>query len=715
MAEDGEDHSYFNKKEPSPPPKPVKKAKSKLKNKGSVEKMLETKSKYFVMRHSTCCRTRDFEQNMEIKNKKMAAEKRFLEGPKKRGRKPKSTSSETAPVESEDPEVVEKLDPTWSPTAEGEATSAALQSSPGDVPNRRASFTASVPETITQDDIHKIHENRAPNKRRSAPPKRYSPEREVVQVKKRPKSPPPRRPRSPKERRRLSKSPVIKKRRSTADYSPTDAYFNFPAAAGAPDAPAFESTQASKERKKHAKQYEKRLKHEKPTLYAELMHVKKLKSVPMVVDHSMPVPLALLDHGYHRENKGPASMQDQYDDISYIHPDLSIVSTPDVADFEECLTDDVQISPPRPRFPHGARGTFSQHSVPGRARQRGRPAGVGLGRAAALERPRHQPARPPVPAAVRGIMTGGSVSTLQLSNSGMPNQHSQLGTLLGDDRRRGMNVRISGATAKVSPQGAARTVMAAPHDDSMEFDSDAFLPNEMHDDLLKVAADMFINENEITEEMPETSVYEHQISPASVQESHISRSVPSGSATSYPTPIVMTRPSAEQQSPVSTSGSSPYKRVITISQQGLVECAPLFQEPQSETVIQETVVQNDALVEDEADVSMVTVETVMEGQIQTEPPAELHSISLAEDDSSRVQEPSTVENEMAHELVQAILDHSRATASDLEDIQLNEVDYSMLLGCRATTSSNATVTTSAPGPTAADTDQVSQSVDHQYF
>ena len=83
VVEDGEDHCYFNKKEPSPPPKVVKKTKDKLKNQESVEKMLETKSKYFIMRQNTCCRTRSFEQNMEIKNRKVAAEKGFLRVPRK--------------------------------------------------------------------------------------------------------------------------------------------------------------------------------------------------------------------------------------------------------------------------------------------------------------------------------------------------------------------------------------------------------------------------------------------------------------------------------------------------------------------------------------------------------------------------------------------------------------------------------------------------------
>ncbi len=701
LAEDGEDHCYFNKKEPSPPPaappRPAKKSKGKAKNRESVEKMIETKSKYFIMRHNTCCRTRSKDQNMEIKNRKSAAEKRFLEGPRKRGRKPKSVSE--TPADSEDRETIEKLDPMWSPIKDrtDPVTSGDQSESDGKALDRRASYPA---EAITQEDIHKIHENRAPNKRRSAPPKRYSPEREMVQVKKRPKSPPIR---PPKERR--SKSPVHKKRRSTTDGSPGE-YRGYQRTA----ASTRESARAVKERRKSAKQYEKRLKHEKPTLYAELMHVKKLKSVPMVVDQTAPIPVALLDHCYFRESRAPPlTPPDQYEDISYIHPDLSIVTTPDVADFEECLTDDVQLTPP-PRYSHSR---HRHQPPPGHGRQRGR---GGTRPWAERQRPRSL--------AVRGTPPDAPGSTSQMLNR--PGQSSRLGSLLADERKRNINVRIGGAGGAglpASPQKhtSLRTVMASP-DDSVEFDGETFLPSgvEMQDDILKVAADMFINEGEMSEEHVESSGFEHG-SPASV-------SLSPGSSAAQPTPVVLSRAGLNQTG--STDASPHRKRVITITQQGLVdrgtarvvtESVPQFH---AERVLTRTVSYDHSLTDQS---HSDTLETMAEPQEQSsaDEEVEYHSVTLSQDTEvvesgavyTQAEEPG-VTNEMAQELVQAILNHSRSSNPELDDIQLNEMDYNMLLGSRGVASTSTAGTSNMPSVESSpetSAHQPSRSSDHKYF
>ena len=693
------------------------------------------------MRHNTCCRTRSFEQNMEIKNRKVAAEKRLLEGPKKRGRKPKSIFE--AAVEREDPEIAEKKDPTWSPTKEdGEVTNINQQSSSSEKSSRRSSHVATTPtEDFSQEDVHKIHENRAPNKRRSAPPKRYSPEREVVQVKKRAKSPPARRPRSPKERRRTSKSPVYKKRKSTSgsDYSDSLnlSYFEQqrpPLLSSTP----YESVQSVKERRRSAKQYEKRLKQEKPTLYAELMHVKKLKSVPMVVDQSEPVPVALLDHCYCRESKPVSPPQEQYEDISYIHPDLSIVTTPDVADFEECLTDDVEI--PSRMHPYGRSlpppDTVQVQPVRHvRGRQRGRPPGRGAGR----------PTERRQPVVMRGVLTGGSVSTLQLTNSA--GQFSKLSNLLTDDKPSGVNVRIAGPSTSVTPSATSqvRTIMASPHDDSMEFDSDSLLPPgvEMQDDILKVAADMFINESEITEEIIESVDQEHQLS-SNISHSGL-QTVPN-SVPKYPKPIVIKRKSVDL--PLVTSNSSNRNRVI-ISKQGLVEntTSRVITEaiPQIHTdsarVVTETipsyqsqdseVVTENVYFESNEDVTEDTSLPITEAEIQTQSVSGSDSgaFAITQTSDNIVPVTSTGEmqntesepnmtNEMAQELVQAILDHSRTSDTELDDIQLNEADYSMLFGSRGGAPAVSTVVTTGENTvqsTVVNPQQQSRSLDHQYF
>ena len=737
VVEDGEDHCYFNKKEPSPPPKPSKKGKGKLKNQENVEKMLETKSKYFIIRHSTCCRTRSYEQNMEIKNRKVAAEKRLLEGPKKRGRKPKSIFE--AAVEPEDPEVAEKKDPTWSPVKDkGEVANIGDQLSSGEKSSRRSSHTTMTPtEDFSQEDVHKIHENRAPNKRRSAPPRRYSPEREVVQVKKRAKSPPVRRPRSPKEKRRTSKSPVYKKRKSIQGNDYNDSlnlrYFEQqqpPLSSSTP----YESAQSVKERRRSAKQYEKRLKQEKPTLYAELMHVKKLKSVPMVVDHTEPVPLPLMDHCYCRESKPVPPPEQQYDDVSDIHPDLSIVTTPDVADFEECLTDDVEIPRPmhsyhRPMPPSTT--VHVQSSKHARGRQRGRPPGRGSGR----------PVEKRQPIVVRGVLTGGSVSTLQLSNNS--GQFSRPSNLLTDDK--GVNVRITGVSSNVTPSATSqiRTVMASPHDDSMEFDSETLLPPgvEMQDDILKVAADMFINESEISETVTETSDQELQLTASTSQSGF--QTVPS-SALKYPKPIVITRPSIELES----GNSMTSNRMITISKQGLIEnvpsrvvtetvprihtesprviteTIPSYQSADSE-VLTETVYfeSSDGVIEDtslavnETDIQLQSDSGVGSGSLTvTQTSDSIVPVTSAASLENIESEPGMT-NEMAQELVQAILDHSRTSDTELDDIQLNEADYNMFLGSRGVATTNAAVTTggNTVHTTVVNPPQQARSLDHQYF
>ena len=744
IAEDGEDHCYFNKKEPSPPPKPVKETKKKFKNQESVEKMSETKSKYFVMRHNTCCRTRSFEQNIEIKNRKTAAEKRLLEGPKKRGRKPKNIFE--AAVGPEDPEVAEKRDPTWSPTAdESEVADSSILTNSSEKSNRRSSYVTTVApaEDFTQEDIHKIHENRAPDKRRSAPPKRYSPERELVQVKKRAKSPPMRRPRSPKEKR-TSKSPFSKKRKRFKGNNLNE-YSN----------PSYVQQQPSllctpydtvKERRKSAKQYEKRLKKEKPTLYAELMHVKKLKSVPMVVDQSVPMSLTLMDHCYCRENNpAPQPLPEQlYDDMSCIHPDLSIVATPDVADFEECLTDDVQESPSPVHSSNGPVPPSGLVSVlpggQGRGRQRGRPSGRTAGR------PAERASKHPV--AMRGVLTGGSVSTLQLTNN--LGQFSKLGTLLSDDMGQGVNVRITGTSAGITPSGtqqhaAVRTVMTSPHDDSMEFDSDTFLASgvEMHDDILKVAADMFISESEMLEEITETSDCEHQVS-SNLNNSGLETSP--NSILRYPKPVLMSRPDTEM-SPATTVNSSQYRnRVITISQEGLVEhtlsdITESVPQISTETSTTENIpkYQSDATGvtvetvnfqshEDIKDTSIPVVGTEMEAQdMVSESVSETDVVKIPQAGDSIVTVPASsnlqnmesepgMTNELAQELVQAILDHSRTCDTELNDIQLNEADYNMLLGSRNVTTTRTVIPSGGSIQTTPEnTQQQSRSVDHQYF
>ena len=733
VVEDGEDHCYFNKKEPSPPPKVVKKTKDKLKNQESVEKMLETKSKYFIMRHNTCCRTRSFEQNMEIKNRKVAAEKRLFEGPKKRGRKPKSVTETT--VVTEDPEVAEKKDPTWSPKkVEDLAADPNVQMGATEKTNRRASCTATPTDDFSQEDIHKIHENRAPNKRRSAPPKRYSPEREIVQVKKRAKSPPIRRPRSPKEKRRPSKSPVYKKRRSFpgTDYDSSLGYLE--QQNSLLSSTPYESAQRIKERRRSAKQYEKRLKHEKPTLYAELMHVKKLKSVPMVVDQSASLSVPLLDHCYCRESK---PIEQYRGDISYHNPDLNIVTTPEVADFEECLTDDVEIPSPlgaynRPVYSSDTMTT--QHSRRGRGR--GRPFGRGPGRV--TERKQQ-------PVAMRAVLSGGSVSTLQLTNNS--GQFSKLSSHLSDDFGSGVNVRIAGRNTNMTPSTVSqvRTVMASPSDDSMELDSDSLLPPgvDMQDDILKVAADMFIGESEISEEITEASDSEHHISSSSVGESSpytMTNTIPK-----YPKPIVIRRPAYEQTASFSRN------RVVTISQHGVTEhlqsrvvaeaIPQLSAEPQSvvtENIPQYSAEDGEATLEtvhldsDEiiAETSHITnAEAYLEGGTMPGHLAQSENVTLSQtggrnivpvtaaEDFHNVESEPVIANEMAQELVQAILEHSRTSDTELDDIHLNEVDYNILLGSRGGISgSSTTVNNENTIQTTNDcTEQRTRSVDHQYF
>ena len=91
-------------------------------------------------------------------------------------------------------------------------------------------------------------------------------------------------------------------------------------------------------------------------------------------------------------------------------------------------------------------------------------------------------------------------------------------------------------------------------------------------------------------------------------------------------------------------------------------------------------------------------------------------VTAAEDFHNLESEP-VIANEMAQELVQAILEHSRTSDTELDDIHLNEVDYNILLGSRGGISgSSTTVNNENTTQTTNDcTEQRTRSVDHQYF